>query len=82
MLLILTGIGDHGITLHDSSMTRGFRVTGQPPELEEISNRRKASQDELTRSLEREFNLLAEERRERAQRLGLERGLIAPNADK
>jgi hypothetical protein len=46
-------------------------VTTQPPKLREHSKRRKSAQEEVARSLERELDLLAEERNERAELLGL-----------
>jgi hypothetical protein len=57
-------------------------VTAQPPKLHEHSKRRKSAQEEVARSLERELGLLAEERKERAQRLGLEPALAVPNLGK
>lgn len=63
-------------------MTRGPCVTAQPPKLHEHSKRRKSAQEEVARSLERELDLLAEERKERAQRLGLGPALGAPSLTK
>jgi hypothetical protein len=57
-------------------------VTTQPPKLHESSKRRKSAQEEVARSLERELDLLAEERKERAQLLGLDPTLAAPNLSK
>jgi hypothetical protein len=63
-------------------MTRGPYVTTQPPRLHEHGKRRKSAQEEVARSIERELDLLAEERKERAQRLGLEPALAVPNLAK
>jgi hypothetical protein len=57
-------------------------VTSQPPKLHENSKRRKSAQEEVARSLERELDLLTEERKERAQMLGLDSSLVAPNLNK
>ena len=57
-------------------------MTAQPPKLHEIGKRRKSAQEEVARSLERELDLLAEERKERARLLGLDPALAAPNVNK
>jgi hypothetical protein len=57
-------------------------VTAQQPKLHENSKRRKSAQEEVARSLERELDLLAEERKERARLLGLDPTLAAPNVNK
>jgi hypothetical protein len=57
-------------------------VTTQPPRLHENSKRRKSAQEAVARSLERELDLLTEERKERARLLGLDSTLVAPNLSK
>ncbi|TAI63771.1 hypothetical protein CWO89_22490 [Bradyrhizobium sp. Leo170] len=57
-------------------------MTAQPPRLHENSKRRKSAQEAVARSLERELDFLAEERKERAQMLGLDPTLVAPNLSK
>jgi hypothetical protein len=57
-------------------------VTAQPPRTHEHSKRRKSAQEEVARSLERELDLLTEERKERARQLGLEPALAAPSLTK
>ncbi|WP_454624414.1 hypothetical protein [Bradyrhizobium cenepequi] len=54
-------------------------MTAQPPKLHENSKRRKSAQEEVTRSLERELDLLTEERNERALLLGLDPALAVPD---
>jgi hypothetical protein len=62
-------------------MTRGIRVT-QPTKHQKTDKHRKTSQEELARSLERELGLLAEERRDRARRLGFDTAQVSPDSDK
>jgi hypothetical protein len=57
-------------------------VTTRPPKLQENGKRRKSAQEEVARSLDRELGLLAEERKERAQRLGLDPALLEPASNK
>jgi hypothetical protein len=54
----------------------------QPTKHRQADNRMKASLDEVARSLERELGLLAEERKDRARRLGIEAGLVSPESGK
>ncbi|MFB9263223.1 hypothetical protein ACFFWD_08575 [Bradyrhizobium erythrophlei] len=59
-------------------MTRVPPVTAHPARPHGAQRRHsKESQQEVARSLERELNLLAEERRERARLLGLDVGAAA-----
>jgi hypothetical protein len=62
-------------------MTEGIHVA-QPTKHRQADNRTKASLDEVARSLERELGLLAEERKDRARRLGIEAGLVSPESGK
>ncbi|WP_225708172.1 hypothetical protein [Bradyrhizobium cenepequi] len=57
-------------------------MTTKSPKLLESSQRRKSAQEEVARSLERELDLLAEERKDRARLLGLDSALAAPNLNK
>jgi hypothetical protein len=57
-------------------MTRGIHVA-QPTKHQQANNRMKVSLEEVARSLERELGLLAEERKDRARRLGIEAGLVS-----
>jgi hypothetical protein len=57
-------------------MTRGINVA-QPTKHQQANNRMKVSLEEVARSLERELGLLAEERKDRARRLGIEAGLVS-----
>jgi hypothetical protein len=57
-------------------------VTTQPPKLHENSKRRKSAQEEVARSIERELDLLTEDRKERARLLGLDPTLVAPDVNK
>jgi hypothetical protein len=54
-------------------------VTAQTPKLDESSKRRKSAKEEVARSLERELDLLTDERKERARLLGLEPALALPD---
>jgi hypothetical protein len=54
-------------------------MSSQPTKGED--DKRKAAQEELSRSLERELGLLAEERKDRARRLGIEHGLAVSSRD-
>lgn len=58
----------------------GTCVTAEETNLDEKSQRRESARQELARSLERELDLLAEERKERAQQLGLE-PLMTPSSN-
>ena len=49
---------------------------------QQVDNRMKASIEEVDRSIERELGLLAEERKDRARRLGIEAGLVSPETGK
>ena len=42
----------------------------------------KVSIEDVDRSIERELGLLAEERKDRARRLGIEAGLVSPDTGK
>jgi hypothetical protein len=57
-------------------MTRGIHVA-QPTKHQQANNRMKVSLEEVARSLERELGLLADERKDRARRLGIEAGLVS-----
>lgn len=61
-------------------MTRRIRV----PQLtnKQTDQHMKTSLAEVARSLERELSLLAEERRDRALRLGIDMGLFLSNTNK
>jgi hypothetical protein len=53
-------------------------VSAHPPKPQDGNRRRsKEMHEEVARSLERELNLVAEERRERARLLGLDVGALA-----
>ena len=62
-------------------MTRGIYVA-QPTKHQQADNRMKGALEEVARSLERELGLLAEERKDRARRLGIEAGLVSPEKGK
>ena len=49
----------------------------QPIKHQQDDNRMKVALEEVARSLERELGLLAEERKDRARRLGIEAGLVS-----
>jgi hypothetical protein len=54
----------------------------QPIKHQQADNRMKASLAEVARSVERELDLLAEERKDRARRLGIEIALVSPKTGK
>ena len=54
-------------------------MCGQPAKPQD-NDKRKTSEEELARSLERELGLLAEERKDRARRLGID-GLAVSKRD-
>ena len=61
-------------------MTQGIYVA-QPTKEPQADNRMQAL-EEVDRSLERELGLLADERKDRARRFGIEAGLVSPETGK
>ena len=61
-------------------MTQGIYVA-QPTKEPQADNRLQAL-EEVDRSLERELGLLADERKDRARRFGIEAGLVSPETGK
>ncbi len=62
-------------------MTQGIHVA-QPTKEPQADNRMQAALEEVDRSLERELGLLADERKDRARRFGIEAGLVSPETGK
>jgi hypothetical protein len=54
----------------------------QPIKHQQDDNRMKVALEEVARSLERELGLLAEERKDRARRLGIKIALVSPETGK
>ena len=54
----------------------------QPTRNKQPNQRMKSSLEEVARSLERELNLLAEERKDRALQLGIDMDMVSLNTNK
>ena len=54
----------------------------QPTKEPQTDNRMQAALEEVDRSLERELGLLADERKDRARRFGIQARLVSPDTGK